>query len=159
MADGRTDGRTDAPGDDNRHPPKFWLRPKNLSPVTLHHLAAATSGLMTITTTSDAPGTKYRRNADRSDFDARSSLETVSLVLMGSVVLLTPAVVSSYIVCILIHVMTISGNGLNVKEEKYVSWSAYITIYKSVKLTTAISKMDTLLSDKFPWPHGVHVRR
>ena len=26
---GQTDGRTDAPGDDNRHPPKFWLRPKN----------------------------------------------------------------------------------------------------------------------------------
>ena len=25
---GQTDGRTDAPGDDNRHPPKFWLRPK-----------------------------------------------------------------------------------------------------------------------------------
>ena len=22
------DRRTDAPGDDNRHPPKFWLRPK-----------------------------------------------------------------------------------------------------------------------------------
>ena len=32
-------------------------------------------------------------------------------------------------------------------------------VYKSFKLTTAISKMDTLLSDKFPWPHGVHVRR
>ena len=28
VADGRTDGRTDAPGDDNRHPPKFWLKPK-----------------------------------------------------------------------------------------------------------------------------------
>ena len=26
---GQTDGRTDAPGDDNRHPAKFWLRPKN----------------------------------------------------------------------------------------------------------------------------------
>ena len=26
---GQTDGRTDAPGDDKRHPPKFWLRPKN----------------------------------------------------------------------------------------------------------------------------------
>ena len=24
------DRRTDAPGDDNRHPPKFWLRPKKL---------------------------------------------------------------------------------------------------------------------------------
>ena len=23
------DRRTDAPGDDKRHPPKFWLRPKN----------------------------------------------------------------------------------------------------------------------------------
>ena len=29
VADRRTDGRTDAPGDDNRHPPKFWLRLKN----------------------------------------------------------------------------------------------------------------------------------
>ena len=28
VADRRTDGRTDAPDDDNRHPPKFWLRPK-----------------------------------------------------------------------------------------------------------------------------------
>ena len=27
---GQTDGRTRAPGDDNRHPPKFWLRPKKL---------------------------------------------------------------------------------------------------------------------------------
>ena len=26
---GRTDGRTDSPDDNNRHPPKFWLRPKN----------------------------------------------------------------------------------------------------------------------------------
>ena len=26
----RTDRRTDGPGDDNRHPPKFWLRPKNV---------------------------------------------------------------------------------------------------------------------------------
>ena len=86
--------------------------------MTLHQLAAATSGLMTITTTSNVPTTKYRRNADRSDFDARSSLETVSLVMVGSVVLLTPAVPSSYIVCILIHVITISGNGFNVKEEK-----------------------------------------
>ena len=25
---GQTGGRTDAPGYDNRHPPKFWLRPK-----------------------------------------------------------------------------------------------------------------------------------
>ena len=24
----QTDGRTDAPGGNNRHPPKFWLRPK-----------------------------------------------------------------------------------------------------------------------------------
>ena len=31
VADRRTDGRTDAPGDDNRHPPKFWLMPKNAS--------------------------------------------------------------------------------------------------------------------------------
>ena len=34
---GRTDGRTDAPGDDNRHPPKFWLRPKKYNgcgPIT-----------------------------------------------------------------------------------------------------------------------------
>ena len=32
VADRRIDGRNgraDAPGDDNRHPPKFWLRPKN----------------------------------------------------------------------------------------------------------------------------------
>ena len=29
VADRRTDGRTNAPGDDNGHPPKFWLRPKN----------------------------------------------------------------------------------------------------------------------------------
>ena len=28
VADRRTDGRTDAPGCDNRHPPKFRLRPK-----------------------------------------------------------------------------------------------------------------------------------
>ena len=28
QTEGRMDGRTDAPGDDNRHPPKFWLRPK-----------------------------------------------------------------------------------------------------------------------------------
>ena len=32
-------------------------------------------------------------------------------------------------------------------------------VYKSFKLTTAISKMVTLLSDKFPRPHGVHVCR
>ena len=32
-------------------------------------------------------------------------------------------------------------------------------VYKSFKLTTAISKMDTLLSNKFPWSHGVHDRR
>ena len=25
---GQTGERKDAPGDDNRHPPKFWLRPK-----------------------------------------------------------------------------------------------------------------------------------
>ena len=25
------DRRTDAPGDNKRHPPKFWLRPKNCS--------------------------------------------------------------------------------------------------------------------------------
>ena len=24
----KSGGQTDAPGDDNRHPPKFWLRPK-----------------------------------------------------------------------------------------------------------------------------------
>ena len=30
VADRRTDGRKDAPGDDNRYPPKFWLRPKKL---------------------------------------------------------------------------------------------------------------------------------
>ena len=29
VADRRTDQRTDAPGDDNRHPPKLWLSPKN----------------------------------------------------------------------------------------------------------------------------------
>ena len=29
VADRQTDGRTDAPDDNNRHPPKFWLRPKN----------------------------------------------------------------------------------------------------------------------------------
>ena len=29
VADRRTDGRTGAPDDDNRHPPKIWLRPKN----------------------------------------------------------------------------------------------------------------------------------
>ena len=29
-ADRRTDGRTDAPDDDNRHPPKFQLTPKNV---------------------------------------------------------------------------------------------------------------------------------
>ena len=29
VADRWTNGRMDAPGDDNRHPPKFWLRPKN----------------------------------------------------------------------------------------------------------------------------------
>ena len=27
QTDRRTYGRTDAPGDDNRHPPKFWPRP------------------------------------------------------------------------------------------------------------------------------------
>ena len=32
QACGPTDGRPDAPGDDNRHPPKFWLRPKNDMP-------------------------------------------------------------------------------------------------------------------------------
>ena len=32
VADRRTDGRTDAPGDDNRHPPKLWLRPKKRVP-------------------------------------------------------------------------------------------------------------------------------
>ena len=30
------DRRTDASGDDNRHPPKFWLRPKK--PIGLHGL-------------------------------------------------------------------------------------------------------------------------
>ena len=30
VVDRRTEGRTVTPGDDNRHPPKFWLRPKNL---------------------------------------------------------------------------------------------------------------------------------
>ena len=32
---GQTDGRTDAPGDDNRHLPKFCLRPKKLTHVEL----------------------------------------------------------------------------------------------------------------------------
>ena len=31
-----TGGRMEAPGDDNRHPPKFWLRPNKT--YTPHHL-------------------------------------------------------------------------------------------------------------------------
>ena len=34
VANRQTDRWTDAPADDNRHPPKFWLRPKNRNKST-----------------------------------------------------------------------------------------------------------------------------